>query len=82
MHIYLLDGRTGAPFTGSKELRVDMELPSKGIGPLHATVSPGGPGHWIVTDAQFAPAGDWRVTVTDRVSAFDEYETRLEVPIR
>ena len=35
-----------------------------------------------MTDAQFAPAGDWRVTVTDRVSAFDEYETRLEVPIR
>jgi copper transport protein len=82
MHVYLLDARTGAPYTGSKELSVDAALPSKGIGPLHLDVSPGGPGHWIVSDAQLAPAGDWRVTVTNRVSDFDEYETKLKVPVR
>jgi copper transport protein len=82
MHVYLLDSKTGAPFTGSKELRIDVTLPSKGIGPLHMKVTPGGPGHWIVADAQLAPAGTWRVTVTDRVSDFDEYEARLKVPVR
>ncbi len=82
MHIYLLDSRTGAPYTGSKELTVDAELPSKAIGPLHLATSRAGPGHWIVTDAQLAPAGDWRITVTNRVSDFDEDEARLKVPIR
>jgi copper transport protein len=82
VHIYLLDGRTGAPFTGSKELRVDATLPAKGIGPLHLDVRPAGPGHWLVTDAQLAPAGNWRLTVTNRVSDFDEYEAHLKVPVR
>jgi copper transport protein len=82
VHVYLLDGRTGAPFTGSKELHVEATLPSKDIGPLHLDVRPGGPGHWIVDDAQFAPAGTWRLTVTNRVSDFDEYETHLQVPVR
>jgi copper transport protein len=82
LHLYLLDGRTGAPFTGSKELTVEAELPAKRIGPLPLDVQPGGPGHWIAQGVQLAPAGTWRLTVTDRVSDFDEYETKLEVPIR
>jgi copper transport protein len=82
MHVYLSDARTGAPFTGSKELRVDAALPAKAIGPLRLDVSRGGPGHWIVTGAQLAPAGTWRVTVTNRVSDFDEYEARVRVPVR
>jgi copper transport protein len=82
LHIYLLDGRTGAPFTGSKELTVEAELPSKSIGPLPVDVHAGGPGHWIAEGVQLAPAGTWTVTVTDRVSAFDEYEAKVKVPIR
>jgi copper transport protein len=82
IHIYLLDGRTGAPFTGSKELSIHAALPSKGIGPLHLDVNPAGPGHWLVPDAQLAPAGTWRLTVMNRVSDFDEYETHLDVPVR
>ena len=82
LHIYLLDGRTGAPFRGSKELTVHAELPSKGIGPLHLDVNPAGPGHWIAQGVQLAPGGTWRVTVTNRVSDFDEYEARLKVPVR
>ena len=82
VHMYLLDGRTGAPFTGSKELTVEAALPSKGIGPLQLDVNRAGPGHWIAQGVQLAPGGTWHVTVTDRVSDFDEYEATVEVPIR
>ena len=45
-------------------------------------MSPAGPGHWIAQGVQLAPGGTWRVTVTNRVSDFDEYEARLKVPVR
>jgi copper transport protein len=82
LHVYLLDARTGAPFTGTKELRVDASLPAKRIGPLHQQVVPGGPGHFIVSAMQLAPGGTWRITVTNRVSDFDEHEATLKVPVR
>jgi copper transport protein len=82
VHVYLLDARTGAPFTGSEELRVDAALPAKGIGPLRLRASPAGPGHWVVTGAQLAPAGRWRITVTNRVSEFDEHAAKVPVTVR
>jgi copper transport protein len=82
VHVYLLDATTGAPFTGSKELRVEASLPSRQIGPLHQEVVPGGPGHFIVSGMQLAPPGTWRITVTNRVSDFDEYVATLKVPIK
>jgi copper transport protein len=82
VHLYLLDARTGAPFMGSKELRIDAALPAKAIGPLRLDARPAGPGHWVVAGAPLAPAGTWRIRVTNRVSEFDEYETKVEVPVR
>jgi copper transport protein len=41
-----------------------------------------GPGHYVADTLQLAPGGDWRLTVTDRVSDFDEYVTTLKVPVR
>ena len=82
VHLYLLDARTGAPFMGSKELRVTAALPVKAIGPLRLDARPAGPGHWVVAGAPLAPAGAWRVTVTNRVTEFDEYEAKVEVPVR
>jgi copper transport protein len=82
MHVYLLDAKSGAPFTGTKELRVDAALAAKQIGPLHQQVVPGGPGHFIVSGMHLAPGGTWRITITDRVSDFDEYAATLKVPVK
>ncbi len=82
LHVYLFDARSGAPYTKTKELTVQASLPSKGIGPLEATMSKAGPGHYVANTLQLVPGGDWKLAVTDRVSDFDEYTTTLKVPMR
>jgi copper transport protein len=82
VHFYLFDAKSGAPFTQTKELTVDAALPSKAIGPLHATLHRAGPGHYVADALTLAPGGTWRLTVTDRVSDFDEHTVRFEVPVR
>jgi hypothetical protein len=44
-------------------------------------VEKGGPGHWVVRGGDLAPAGDWELAVSARVSEFDAYSAELEVPI-
>ena len=82
LHVYLFDARSGAPYTKTKELTVQASLPSKRIGPLDATMSKAGPGHYVANTLQLVPGGDWKLAVTDRVSDFDEYTTTLKVPVR
>jgi copper transport protein len=82
MHLYLIHATTGAPYTQTKQLTVTASLPSKGIGPLTEAAYPTGPGHYTVPDAVLSPAGTWSVTITDRVSLFDEYSVTLKVPVR
>ena len=47
---------------------------------LHAHVA--GPGHFVVDGATLPIAGKWTFQLTDRVSDFDEYQTRFTAPIR
>jgi copper transport protein len=82
LHVYLFDARTGAPFTRTRELDVEATLPGKGIGPLEATMRKAGPGHYVADTMPLSPGGEWHVTVTDRVSDFDEYTTTMKVPVR
>jgi hypothetical protein len=35
----------------------------------------------VIEGATFPVAGDWMVTLTDRVSDFDQYETHFTLPI-
>ncbi len=81
VHVYLFRAADGAPFAATKELTVEARLPSKSIGPLTATVHRAGPGHYVADALTLAPAGRWRVTVTDRVSDFDEYTASFSVPV-
>jgi copper transport protein len=81
VHLYLFDRRTGAQFRRAKEVRVSAALPDKGIGGIPLDVRLAGPGHYIGAGT-LGVAGDWRLTVTVRVSAFDEYETKFTVPIK
>jgi copper transport protein len=80
-HIYLIDAKTGAQFTATKELTVTAKLPAKGIGPLPLQANLAGPGHYVLSSAELSPGGTWQLQITDRVSEFDEYTKTIEVPI-
>jgi len=80
MHLYLIDARSGAAFT-QNNLTITASLAAKGIGPLSEKAYVTGPGHYTVPDAILLPAGTWTITITDRVSLFDEYTVRLQVPV-
>lgn len=82
IHLYLLDPRTGTPWNGAEEVRVRVRQPELGIGPLRERVLRAGPGHYLVRGAQLGAPGDWRIDVAVRVSDFDEYIAKLEVPVR
>lgn len=82
LHLYLLDPKTGAQFRGAKEVMVDEQLPSKGIGPLHEHAQVAGPGHYIVSQALLGVAGKWKLMVTLRTSAFDQFARTFEVKVR
>jgi copper transport protein len=82
MHVYMFDRRTGAQFGHVKELTIAARLADKDIGPLRLDAEKAGPGHYVVRHAGLSPAGDWRLDVTARVSEFDAYTKRIEVPIR
>jgi copper transport protein len=82
MHLYLTNAKDGSQFTQTKELDVGLSLPKKGIGPLKANAQKAGPGHYVITGADFVPGGKWQVRISDRVSEFDQYDTTIDVPIR
>jgi copper transport protein len=82
IHIYFFDAKTGAPYKPGKELTVTATLPDKEIGPLPLTVQSAGPGHYIVQSALLNAPGDWELGLTLRVSEFDQFETKVKVPVR
>jgi copper transport protein len=81
IHLYLIDAKTGAQYTATKELTVTAELPAKEIGPLALQANPAGPGHYVLNAATLSPGGSWEIQVTDRVSEFNEYIRTVKVPI-
>jgi len=82
IHLYLLSPRDGSQFTRAKEVAVSASEQRHAIGPLQLHAHQAGPGHYVVPDAVLGVAGTWRLLVSVRVSAFDEYTTRVQVPIR
>ena len=81
VHLYLFDRDTGRQFSPIKQLTVTARLPDRDIGPVRLDAQQAGPGHYVVRRAALAPSGDWRLEVSARVSAFDAYVTKIEVPI-
>ncbi len=82
IHLYLIDAKTGAQFTATKELTATAKLPSKGIGPLVLGPTLAGPGHYILNSAVLSPGGTWEIEVVDRVSEFEQFAHTVRVPIR
>ncbi len=82
IHLYLIDAKSGAQFTATKELTATARLPAKGIGPLPLHANLAGPGHYILSSAVLSPDGTWNIEITDRVSEFEQYTRVVKVPIR
>ncbi len=82
VHLYLINAKTGAQFTATKELTATAMLPSKGIGPLQLHPTVAGPGHYVLSSAVLSPGGTWEIQLTDRVSEFEAYNRTVKVPIR
>ncbi|HWK27830.1 MAG TPA: copper resistance protein CopC [Solirubrobacter sp.] len=82
VHLYLFDRKSGSPFDQTKELAVTAALPDKEIAPITLNPHVAGPGHYVVDGASLAVAGKWTISITDRVSDFDQYETQFTVPIK
>jgi copper transport protein len=82
IHLYLFDARTGAQLEGVEEVGLTASLPDEEIGPLELEPRRAGPGHYTVQGALLTVAGDWDLDLAVRLSAFDQYETVVEVPIR
>ena len=81
MHVYLFGRRDGSQYDETKELTVTAELPEKEIDTIEFEATKAGPGHYVVSGAALGVKGDWTVEVAARVSDFDEFRTKLEVPI-
>jgi copper transport protein len=79
--VSLTDAKTGKPFTKTKEMTISASLSAKDIGPLKLRVERLSPGVFSVPDAQLTPGGTWKLEITDRVSAFEEYARTVAVPI-
>jgi copper transport protein len=82
VHLYLFDRRTGRQYEKVRELTVAARLPDRSVGPLPLQPEKAGPGHYVIRRADLAPPGEWRVDLSARVSAFDAYNTRVDLPIR
>jgi copper transport protein len=82
MHVYLFDRADGSQYDETKELTVTAELPEKRIEPIEFESTKAGPGHYVVSGVALGVEGDWAVEIAARVSDFDEFRTKLEVPVR
>src|SRR6185312_11702683 len=81
IHLYLIDARTGAQYTATRELTAIARLPAKHIGPLPLRATLAGPGHYVFDSAVLSPAGTWQIEVRDRISEFEQSNRTIEVPI-
>jgi len=82
IHLYLLNPADGSQWDEAEEVRLRAVQPDRDIGPIDVELSKAGPGHYVTTTgALLGVPGDWTLDVAVRVSDFDQYEQRIEVPI-
>ncbi len=81
IHLYLIDAKTGAQYTATKELTATATLPAEHIGPLPLHPTLAGPGHYVFDSAVLSPGGSWQIEIVDRISEFEENSRVVKVPI-
>ncbi|MGB0873262.1 MAG: copper resistance CopC/CopD family protein [Solirubrobacterales bacterium] len=82
LHVYLLDPKTAAAFDDAEEFKLSARLDDPPVGPIELDARKAGPGHYLVTSANFAVGGDWQLNAIVRVSDFDQYEKAVEFTVR
>ena len=75
----VVDRRTGRPALQVADVK--LRLRQRGIGPLRFTARQVGPGRYDAPAVTLGLPGTWRADVTVRVSEFDEFTGRADVPI-
>jgi copper transport protein len=80
-HLYLFARADGRQYDATRELTVTAALPDRGIAPIRLSSRKAGPGHYVISGAPLAPAGDWSLEVAARITEFDELRTTFTVPI-
>ena len=83
VHLYLIDAKNGAQFTGTKELTATASLPVEGHRPA-AAAGERWPDRATTSSARpcSAPGAPGQIQITDRVSEFEQYTRTVKVPIR
>lgn len=76
-HLYLDDAK-GLPYDAA-QVTITFTLASEKVGPLTATVTHDGPGHYVDQPLSLAFPGKWTMSVTIRSDEFDE--TTVSVPV-
>jgi copper transport protein len=71
----------GQPLDIANDLRVELSLPDRGIGPLARSVVKNGPGSFVLQGSELSLPGTWRITLAVRPSDFREVRTPLQVEV-
>jgi copper transport protein len=80
IHISVLD--TKQTPKDVPEVRAELRLPARSVGPLPVTLEYGGQGHYIASDAVLSMPGEWDLTVIVRTSEVDQAVLRVPVGAR
>jgi copper transport protein len=81
-HLYLFNRKTGAQIDRVQQLSVRLAQPDARIAPIDVDIPRKGPAHYELLGQPLPKAGTWKVRVTARVSAFDEYAANTTLRIR
>jgi copper transport protein len=81
IHLYVLT-TGGLPALVSGDAEVELSLPAEDIGPIVRPLQVAGPGHYVHIGPELAFAGEWVITVRQRVSQFEERTAEVPVTVR
>ncbi len=79
LYTYDLDGR---PAQIAESARLELALPSAGLGPIEREAVRAGPAHLQLDGDDLAVAGDWEITIRVRIDRFTEATGTVTVPVR
>jgi copper transport protein len=81
VRVFVVDGHTGRPASRVADVSLRLSQPERRIGPLRFSARRVGPGRYDAPAITLGIPGTWRAEVTARVSEFDEFTGRADIPI-
>jgi copper transport protein len=80
IHLYTYDP-DGRPAQIAESARLELTLPSAGLGPIEREAVRAGPAHLQLDGDDLAVAGDWEITIRVRIDRFTEATGTVTVPV-